>query len=108
MSNTITLSRTRDLPDGEREYRIVMHGVYTGCKLYAARDGRWTLHDPSRPHGNVMQWHTLADARRDFERVAARYVFHPTGNGLQRLSDGFRPRDFTHAVTFTGREPADA
>lgn len=108
MPNGITLIRARNLPGGESRYRIYMHGTDTGSSLYRARDGRWSLHDPSRPYGNVMQWRALADARHDFERVAARYVFHVTGNGLQRLSDGFRPQDFTQALTFTGREPADA
>ena len=103
-----TLSRVNNLPDGESVYRIRIHDTSTYDTVYRSRDGRWTLDDRSRPHGTTMQWATLADVRADLHRMATKFVFHPTGNGLVQLGTGYRPRDITESLVIAGREPVTA
>jgi len=59
------------------------------------------MSDPGKPYGNVTTWPTLRAARADLARVAAAYRFHPTGNGLERIADGFRPSHLSQALLLT-------
>ena len=104
----LTLRPIRNLnPNGPATRRVIMHDTDTGGVLEKTTRG-WRLSDPSRPYGNSVEWSALSDARNDLRRTSARYKFHPTGNGLQRVTDGYRPRDLTEAVIETGRLPHKA
>ena len=92
-----TLSKIRNLPDGESIYRIRIHDTDTGCRISRCRDGDWRLDDPAHPYGNVRTWPTLKAARADLERLATQYRFLPGNKGIERLSDRFQPQSLTQA-----------